>query len=286
MIERQVKSFDYKFYLFLDKYNQNRSKELFEAVQLEFNIVENISDATAVIVIGGDGTLLKVARDSSLNKLPILAINGGTVGKNLIDVSSDDIPELQQKIINNECKLLDFPMIEVNVVDENSINHTFHAFNDIFIDRFHAHTVKYSAQINSVGEDPIHITHSPISGDGILVSTPVGSTGYARMISEMILPLNQESLLICPMASMVLETKKKVHGFALTKEQDLNVQFKDTDFRPARIALDGIYINDSNGELLFVKDATFRLASDSHKITLISPSKNNFISKQMDFIAR
>lgn len=285
MIERQLtNSKDYRFYLFFDKYNQERSSDLFEVVKNTFNITDIISEATAVIVIGGDGTLLKVARDPLLNKLPILAINGGTVGKNLIDVSVDNIPELHKRIIENNCKLLDFPLIEVEITENNDRSQTFFAFNDVFIDRYHAHTVKYIASISSA-DDTISITDTPISGDGILVSTPVGSTGYARMISEIILPLNQSSLLICPMASMVLQSKKKVHGFAITDDQSLNVEFIDTDFRPARIAIDGVYIF-ANSDFLFVKKAKFKMSGNDHKITLISPSKSNFIMKQMEFIAR
>lgn len=285
MIEKVYQDNISTFYLFQDKYNQSRSKELFDAVQEHFNITSDINEANAVIVIGGDGTLLKVTRNPELNKLPILALNGGTVGKNLIDITPEKIPALALSIRNKDCKFLEFPMINVEAHDENGLKHEFIAFNDVFIDRYHAHTVKYQATIN-IRQEQLEITDSPISGDGILISTPVGSTGYARVISEVILPLHQSTLLVCPMASMVLADKRKLHGFALAEHESLDVNFIDTDFRPARIAIDGVYIKNSDNEHLFVERANFKIANKENKITLIALSENDFIKKQMNFIAR
>lgn len=275
-----------KCFLFKDPYNEGRSKELFSAVEKSFEITTKINEADAVIVIGGDGTLLKVARDPILNKLPILALNGGTVGKNLIDINPEELPEVASKINLGECKLLEFPVIEAKIKDTTGNTHTHYAFNDIFIDRYLAHSVKYIAQVNTIDEETVEITDSPISGDGILVSTPVGSTGYARVISDIILPLHDKSMLICPKASMVLENKKKLHGFAIAHDQSLDVKFLDIDFRPARIAVDGIYLQDAKGNFIFAESANFKMCNDENTIKLISPSKNNFVRKQMDFIAR
>jgi NAD+ kinase len=285
MIEKSYQDQHLNFYLYKDKYNESRSDELFKAVNDNFNITNDISKASAVIVIGGDGTLLKVTRHPILNKLPILALNGGTVGKNLIDVTPESIPSLARLIYEQKCKVLEFPMIQVEAQDQSGRVHKYLAFNDVFVDRYYAHTVKYTAQVNTGGQ-AFDLTDSPISGDGILISTPVGSTGYARVISEMILPLHQNTLLVCPMASMVLSDKRKVHGLALVDDESLEVKFIDSDFRPARLAIDGAYIENEDGNFMFVTNINFSIAGNSNTIKLLSPSKNNFIKKQIDFIAR
>ena len=82
---------DSLFYIYKTSHNYDRNTELYDSVINLVKSTEDKSKAEAVIVIGGDGSLLDVVRDESLKGLPVLPINGGTVGKNLIDVAPEEI---------------------------------------------------------------------------------------------------------------------------------------------------------------------------------------------------
>jgi NAD+ kinase len=270
------------FYIIPDDHNENRNKELYSAVCEYLPMTDNPDEADCYVVIGGDGTLLNAVRDYARKEksLPILPLNGGTVGKNLIDVSPENFRIFALAIMSNQCTTVEFPMLSTISTEENGEKEVFYSFNDSWIDRKESQSVKYSIEIidNNFPDHPIFLgDEQNISGDGILFATPAGSTGYSRMLGEMVLPLQGNTVLISPMSSMI--DKRKVHSFAINEDQALKIRFYDIDFRPTRLAIDGKYL------LSNVKEIEVRLASKEHNVKLLTDRPSRFMEKQIQFIA-
>lgn len=276
-----------KFFLMKDDFNKARSSHIYDALELRLNVVDNPQDSDCFIAVGGDGTLLKAVTNPDRGARPILALNSGTVGKNLIDVDGEKLDHLISDLLNNKCFQIKFPMIEVLAICANEKITTYHAFNDAWVDRASVRSVRYrmsveDSELANFDCGPIDLCDDFISGDGVLVCTPVGSTGYARMLGEMVLPLHTKTFLVNPMASMV--DKRKVHAFALDYKQTLHVSFEDLDFRPNSLAIDGCDY-DHAGDL--IKGLRVRMANpDEKSVVIIHNNMSSFIRKQLDFIAR
>lgn len=278
-----------EFFIMPDPYNEARNVELYNDVRRYLKITDDPTRADAYLCIGGDGTLFKAVRDPVRKKLnlPILPLNGGTVGKNLIDIESGKFTEFAAKLLHNQCNLVEFPMIEIEATNTEGETRTFYAFNDIWVDRLMSQSVRYDVFIEDKERFDGHIKLSEdyISGDGILFCTPVGSTGYARMLGEMVLPLHSNTILVAPMASMT--DKRKVHAFAINRNQSLRVDFHDADFRPARLAVEGVYIDyEETGKHFFAQSIRIKISSPEHNIKLVTDDPIKFMQKQIDFIAR
>jgi NAD kinase len=277
------------FYIYKTNHNYDRNSNLYESVIRLVQATDDKTKAEAVIVIGGDGSLLDVVRDESLKGLPVLPINGGTVGKNLIDIAPEEIDAfILEYLFKGKCVILKFPKLVAEIKDEYGNLFSFSAFNDIWVDRQESLSVRYELAIEDKSfENEIQfISDSPISGDGILFATPMGSTGYSRLLSETVLPLHKNTMMVNPMNCMVLKSKRIVHSFAAAKDQFIHVRFKDIDFRKNRIAVEGVYLT-KNGNYINVREMKIFLNTDGQEyLEIIARKKEDFIKKQMDFIAR
>lgn len=124
-----------------------------------------------VIVLGGDGTMLRAARDFVNDDVALLGINLGTVGY-LTDVGVDDIDAALKKLIAGEYEIEYRMMLEGSPCEEGKpTGHAF-ALNDIVVSKDTPYqAISFAVYING------QFLTSYVA-DGIIVSTPTGSTGY------------------------------------------------------------------------------------------------------------
>jgi len=128
------------------------------------------SSCDFLITIGGDGTLLSTVRKSFDYDIPILGIHAGNLGF-LADLAMDELEDFVKKIINNDYKIDERAILEATLIkDLKEVK--MYAFNDIVLTRtrvsnmIHIETFIDSKQFNTY------------HGDGVIVSTPTGSTAY------------------------------------------------------------------------------------------------------------
>jgi NAD+ kinase len=128
--------------------------------------------ADIALVLGGDGTILRCAMEVLDLSIPILGINFGHLGY-MSDVSPEDIPHAIRHILNDELYVEKRAVISGRLVDPNGKQLTaFRAVNDITIFRGDQPGLTHTAvHINDTYMDTYH-------ADGVLVSTPNGSTAY------------------------------------------------------------------------------------------------------------
>jgi len=131
----------------------------------------SMCEASDVLVcIGGDGTLISLARRSYKYHKPILGINAGTLGF-LADVNPSEVEDFIDKLYSGEFRIDERMMIK-GILKGKGEEKVFYSFNDIVISRPSiSKMVKVDAYIDKKWFNTYY-------GDGLIISTPTGSTAY------------------------------------------------------------------------------------------------------------
>ncbi len=143
------------------------------------------------IVIGGDGTLLSASRLLSPLGIPILGVKVGGLGF-LLDVEPEDYKLAMDKLMNGEYFVEKRGTLEVIVESENVIKGKFLAINDAVVSKgTFARMLEITLFVNNnlVARYP---------ADGIIVSTPTGSTAYSLSAGGPIVSPNLDCILVTP----------------------------------------------------------------------------------------
>ena len=121
-----------------------------------------------LVSLGGDGTLISVARRSYEYHKPVLGINVGTLGF-LTDINPDDIESFIKRLKRGDFRIDTRMMVEVSILGKKE---RIVAFNDVVITR---PAVSKMIYIDVMIEDNLMNSYY---GDGLIISTPTGSTAY------------------------------------------------------------------------------------------------------------
>jgi NAD+ kinase len=156
-----------------------------------------------VAVFGGDGTLLYAARLVGASSIPIVGVNLGALGF-LTEIKLEDIWEAFESMIRGDYVLEDRMMLEVGVLRRGDIVNHFLALNDAVINkgaiaRMIELEVMVSAQVVTVTR-----------ADGLIISTPTGSTAYSLSAGGPILYPTLEAFIITPICPHTLTNRPVV----------------------------------------------------------------------------
>jgi len=153
-----------------------------------------------VIVLGGDGTLLSVARAVGNDKVPILGINMGGLGF-LTEVTLPEMFPLLKEILDGNYSIRKRMLLTTTVNRRDGVRKTFQALNDVVINKGAlARIINIKAAIN--GE---YLT--TYRADGLIISTPVGSTGYSLSAGGPIVCPGINGIIITPICSHTLTNR-------------------------------------------------------------------------------
>ena len=125
-----------------------------------------------LLVFGGDGSLLRVAREIKHPKTLVLGINAGTLGF-LTEGKMDDLPQILEEIKQDQYTVDERIIMQVKVEQNKKIIHQFEALNDAVISQ--ADIARLSKLKVITEKEPI----GEYEADGLIVSTPTGSTAYS-----------------------------------------------------------------------------------------------------------
>ncbi|MFK2822664.1 NAD(+)/NADH kinase [Malaciobacter sp. WC5094] len=174
-----------------------------------------------LVSVGGDGTLLSVVRRSFKYNIPILGINLGTLGF-LTDINMDELEKFVADLKKDNYRIDNRMMIEGNLNLNNFV-----AFNDIVISR---------KSISSMISIDAKIDGRPFNsyyGDGVIISSPTGSTAYNLSVGgPLVYPLT-EAFIITPVAPHSLTQRP------LVMPADFEIEFNISDNQGAVIIVDG-----------------------------------------------
>lgn len=162
--------------LLLSSFDSGRGEkirsEFFELCEEEGLIIVD-ENPDLVVSIGGDGTMLRTIREYKKYGVPFVGINAGRLGF-LPNFSSDEaaLRSLIEKIKSGNYRIIRRPLLDVETTDEDGCHYKNDAFNEL--------VVKFSnMKMMDIGIEISGRHFNDFTGDGIVISTPLGSTGYA-----------------------------------------------------------------------------------------------------------
>ncbi|MEW6331839.1 MAG: NAD(+) kinase [Pseudomonadota bacterium] len=158
------------------------------------------SEIDLAIVVGGDGTLLNVARELAPHHVPLIGVNLGRLGF-LTDVQADTMTTEIGKILGGDYQTETRLLLYAEVMRKGRIVHTASAFNDVIVAKGElARMIEFETYVD--GE----FVHS-IRGDGIIVASPTGSTAYALSSGGPILHPTLDAVAIVPICPHTLSNR-------------------------------------------------------------------------------
>lgn len=160
-------------------------------------------DTECVIVLGGDGTLLQAARELIGMNIAFIGINFGNLGF-LAEVEKDDIKETLDRLIENNFKIEHRMMIMGQVIRNSSVVGEDVALNDIVINRSGLlRIMDFSVHVNGM-------LLKDYKADGMIASTPTGSTAYSMSAGGPIVKPSACLLVLTPICPHTLNTRSIV----------------------------------------------------------------------------
>lgn len=156
-----------------------------------------------VIVLGGDGTLLSTARNVSGAGIPILGVNLGSLGF-LTEIRQDEITKALEAIDAGCCELSQRSMLHCQVQRRGKCVASYDALNDIVMNQSAvARITDFQVRVDG-------IFVSDYKADGLIISTPTGSTAYSLSAGGPILAPEVDGFVITPVASHALTNRPLV----------------------------------------------------------------------------
>jgi len=235
--------------IFIEKDSGYKNEHL-----VELNHEEFVLKTDLIIVFGGDGTLLSSARKYLKNDIPILGINMGNVGF-LTDVKTTDFESIIKDIINGE-----FEIEERNLVCASIQDQTIYGLNEIVIHSgAYAKLMRYRLSVND------KIVYEQRS-DGLIISTPTGSTAYALSAGGPIIHPSLDVWTILPMLPQSISARP----FIISSKEKVEVKLIEGPLDSAKICADG----QDDFSVPYLEDIT--ISKMQNTLKLVHPKNNDF----------
>ena len=155
-------------------------------------------DTELCIVLGGDGTMLQAARSIAYLDIPLVGVNLGTMGY-LAEVEASTIDDALIRIIEGQYEIEDRMMLRGSVEGKKD-----YSLNDIILTRYQdISTIGYNVYVN----DQFLCSYF---ADGLIVSTPTGSTGYNMSAGGPIIEPSADMILVTPVCPHTLNSRSLV----------------------------------------------------------------------------
>ena len=159
----------------------------------------NNFEADMILSIGGDGTFLKAASRVGKKNIPILGINTGRLGF-LADISPEEMEETFDEIYNNHYKVEERSVLQLRCDDERLMQSPY-ALNEIAVlKRDSSSMISIHAAINGA---PL----TTYQADGLVISTPTGSTAYSLSVGGPVIVPHSKTIAITPVAPHSLNVR-------------------------------------------------------------------------------
>lgn len=176
----------------IDSETENRYKSL-KCLSLRTKVVERkelSSLSNCIIILGGDGTLISVCRHPSKKPTDIIGVNLGTLGF-LTEIAPEELLSTLTAYDEGKTKRTSRPLLCVEVLSDSNKS-TFHAMNDVVVSK-QALARVFGVKLKIEGDEA-----ASIRGDGIIISTPAGSTAYSLAAGGSIVHPEVDALLVTP----------------------------------------------------------------------------------------
>lgn len=220
---------------------------------------ELYSKSDFIIVLGGDGTLLDTGRKAAKFGTPLLGINMGTMGF-LAAADGSEATETIEKVLNGEYKIEKRLMLESEIISDTDNPKQYKAVNDVCISRgVFTKITEYSIYVN---EEYL----ATFRADGIIISTPTGSTAYNLSAGGPVLKPDIECMVITPICPHSLHSRSVV----VSADDTIKVEASFGSNGDIIMSMDGqtsVILN--NGDIINVRKS-------ANSINIIKTNKRSF----------
>ncbi|KTC65704.1 NAD kinase (plasmid) [Legionella adelaidensis] len=209
---------------------------------LQRDQMHNKSDL--IVVVGGDGSLLSAARMAIKVDVPVIGINRGRLGF-LTDISPHKMEQQLDEILSGKFQEESRFLLNTSISDEKTQHYQCDALNDVVLSRgTETHLIEFDVYINKQ-----FVSH--YRADGLIVSTPTGSTAYSLSAGGPIMHPQINAMIIVPMFSHSLSSRPLVFDGQSEVE---------------------IHISESN-------ESELQISCDGHESGIVKPGQNILIRK-------
>jgi len=223
------------------------------------SLEEIATSCDLAVVIGGDGTLLGVARALIDHNLPIVGVNRGRLGF-LVDVSpKNELHELDL-ILSGEYVKEERSLLKSRVLRDGECVASSHAFNDTVIRvRDRLQIMDYDIII-----DDLLVTHQ--RADGLIIATPSGSTAYSLSNGGPIVAPTIDALIVHPICPHTLSSRPLL----VEGNSCIRVHLWDDEVSDAQIVCDGqIYMGAMLGDMV-------EITRHTNKVQMLHPENYDY----------
>lgn len=225
--------------------------------------IKELSDDTeAVIVLGGDGTFIQCAGLLAPKNIPMIGINLGHLGY-LAEVEKEKITPALDSLMNDEYTMEDRMLLSGTLVIDGSERETITAVNDIVVRAADSGVGSFYFEVNGT-----YLT--TISGDGVIVATPTGSTAYNMSAGGPIIEPGSSMIVVTPICPLEVVSRSVV----LSAADNVVIRISKRSGRPARGA--NVYFDGGKGHSLTEGDEV-RISRAASSVRLIKLSKESFL---------
>ena len=213
---------------FLASNNEEAQKKK-ESLEKKFgtNAIEN---ADVIVVLGGDGFMLEVIKKQMEKNLPLFGLNYGSVGFLMNTVNDED---LMQRLDSSQS--IKIKPLSMTAKSADGSKHSAIAINEVSLLRETHQAAKIKISIDQ------NVRLEELVCDGVLLSTPSGSTAYNLSAHGPILPINADVLALTPISAF---RPRRWKGAILNNNSEVKFEIIDNKKRPVSAVADSTEFRD------------------------------------------
>ena len=235
-----------KIHYIIDESIKNKS---FKKLILKKNKNYRLKNSNVIVVIGGDGFMLETLKKYYKYNKPFYGMNKGTFG---FLMNKFKVNNIKKSILNS--KLITIPALEMTSVSTKNIKKSAIAINEISLLRQSRQAASLQIQINK------KILIKKLICDGVLVSTPAGSTAYNLSVHGPILSLNSRKLAVTPISSF---RPRRWKGKIISESSFVKIKNLNVSKRPVSVVADNIEVRNIKSVIIGIKKSIkFKLLYD------------------------
>lgn len=187
---------------------------------------QELRSADLLITFGGDGTILHLAKMAALNKIPVLGINMGGLGfvAELEAGELDVLRKLKDWNFQTESRM----MLDVSVFRDGKQIYTNLGLNDAVV---REGPISHVIHLK-ISSDGRHL--ADIAGDGVIISTPTGSTAYSLSAGGPVVEPVAQTMVVCPICTHNM----RFSSYVLSPEHTLSIELERNGRKPVYLCVD------------------------------------------------
>ena len=214
-----------------------------------------------LIILGGDGTLLHIAAEAARSSIPVIGINLGHLGF-LTELTENEAEEALERIISGAILIENRLMLKASLF-QNGVEQGYrYALNDVVINK---NSLDRILHLSAQADEEFITTYK---ADGLIISTPTGSTAYNLSAGGPLVYPGLSSILVTPICPFMLSSRP----ILLPSNRTIAIRFEAQDSTEnANIIIDG------QASWSMHKDDILEIKAAEHPLRLIvSPHKDYF----------